>query len=365
MDSDNKHKAVTGIQLLIKTCKAAKDSISNPEPTEEDPPPLPVLHKDLLSLLSLVYGSTTKISLALKPSSPTYSACLFTLKELSERIAAISHCVNMFNTSAHGSVLVKTVKVVAIEVIESVQDLAILFFEIEGSGERSRSGDDYLVKTGAVHSIIDLARREDGLPRDNLTAVRRHWSKDTGGLEDGIKEVGEMIEDAQSDKDFDFEDGWEELGIEPSKPLTGQEMEVAKKVLIVLRLCSLLHGKVISDILSSQTSLPNTFLDDLAAISPALLSSSDELISTLDSPQDMDCVRTELMVLQRVIDDIRNQLATLNNEPNTLAAVHKDTSPDEVSVSANRSLRERWFNGCFYQIARAIQSVLDVTANGI
>ncbi|KAJ3802865.1 hypothetical protein GGU11DRAFT_444204 [Lentinula aff. detonsa] len=362
MNSDNKHKVITALELLVKTCEAAKSSISNHPKSTEDPPPLSILHKDLLSLLSLVYGSVTKLALALKPLAPTHSACLVPLKELSDRIAAISHCINMFNASIHGATLVKEVNIVAVDVVESMRTLASVYLEIEKFGERSRFGDDYLVRTGAVHSIIEMARSEDGLPNDNLTAVRRHWSKDTGGLEDGIRELGEMIEDARSEIDTS-EDGWDELGIEPSKPLAEHELKVAEKAFIVLRLCSLLHQKVISDILSTPDSLSNTFLDGLAALSPALVSSSDELISTLDSPQDMDCVKTELLVLKGVIDDIQNHLSNLNNQTDSLADLLRESSLNEVSVSTNCNSREKWFNGCFDQIAKAIQSVPEA-ANG-
>lgn len=226
--------AITAIELLVETCKAARDSLFDHPQSTEDPPPLPVLHQDLLSLLSLVYGSVTKLSLALKPSSPTYSACLVPLQDLSNYIAAISHCVSMFDASVHGTTLAKEVASVAIDVVETVQTLATVFLQIEGSSERPRTGDEYLVRTGAVHSVIDIARHaEDGLSENNLTAVRRLWFKDAGALEDGVREVVEMIEDVQSGITTESEDGWDELGLEPSQPLSEQELKVAQKVNIV------------------------------------------------------------------------------------------------------------------------------------
>ncbi|KAJ3814252.1 hypothetical protein F5876DRAFT_33301 [Lentinula aff. lateritia] len=354
--------AITAIELLVETCKAARDSISNHPQSTEDPPTLPILHRDLLSLLSLVYGSVTKLSLALKPSSPTYSACLVPLQNLSNYIAAISHCVSMFDASVHGATLSKEVASVAIDVVETVQTLTTVFLEIEGSSERSRTGDEYLVRTGAVHSIIDIARHaEDGLSENNLTAVRRLWFKDAGALEDGVREVVEMIEDVQSGITTEYEDGWDELGLEPSQPLTEQELKVAQKVLIVLRLCNILHQRVISDILSTPTLLSNSSLDDLAPLSPALLGTVDELISALDSPQDLDSVATELNMLRGVVDEIRNRLSVLNNQPVSLVTLLQKTSLNEVTVSTNRNSGDGWFNACFDQIAKAIHSAAEAS----
>ncbi|KAJ3919144.1 hypothetical protein F5877DRAFT_78367 [Lentinula edodes] len=349
--------AITAIELLVETCKAARDSIFNHPHSTEDPPPLPVLHQDLLSLLSLVYGSVTKLSLALKPSSPTYSACLVPLQDLSNYIAAISHCVSMFDASVHGATLAKEVASVAIDVVETVQTLTTVFLQIEGSSERSRTGDEYLVRTGAVHSVIDIARHaEDGLSENNLTAVRRLWFKDAGALEDGVREVVEMIEDVQSGITTESEDGWDELGLEPSQPLTEQELKVAQKVNILNP-----FQKVISDILSTPTLLSNSSLDDLAPLSPALLGTVDELICALDSPQDLDSVTTELNMLKGVIDDIRNRLSVLNNQPVSLVTLLQKTSLNEVTVSTNRNSRDGWFNACFDQITKAIHSAAEAS----
>lgn len=217
---------------MLETCISAKESISShPRSHNIEAPSLPALRSDLLALCSFVYGLVTKLSLALKPSSPTYSASLGPLKDISERIAALSHCINMFNDSIHGATLTREMVSVVIDVMTAVQALAATFLEIEESS--SRTGDDYLVRAGAVHSLIEMARSSDGLPKDNLTAVRRCWLKDAGTLEDGVREVGEMIENAQNgtnETEIDDDDGWDELGIEPSQPLTDEELKRTKKV---------------------------------------------------------------------------------------------------------------------------------------
>ncbi|KAE9396042.1 hypothetical protein BT96DRAFT_123056 [Gymnopus androsaceus JB14] len=261
----------------------------------------------------------------------------------------------MFNGSVHGATLTKESASVVIEVITSVQALATTFLEIEDSGERARSGEDWLVRTGAIHALIEMARSNDGLPKDNLAAVRRHWLKDAGALEDGVREVGEMIEDAQNETETDEDDGWDELGIEPSQPLTEEELKRTKKVLSVLRLCNLLHQKVITEILSTSSSTwANSVLDELAPLSPALLSACDELVSTLDSPQEADSVKTELDALKGVIDRIRDRLSLLYNHPDSTALLD-GVSLNQTIPTNRRNPMEKWFNTCFDQILKAIQ----------
>jgi len=239
--------------------------------------------------------------------------------------------------------------------VGAVQALTTTFLEIE-EGKRQRSGDEYLVRTGAVHSLIEMARSGNILPKDNLTAVRHVWTEDAGALADGVREVGDMIEDSQSETDIiDEEDGWDELGIEPNKPLTEEELERAKKVLIVLRLCNILHKKVVSDILSASSSLSNSDLDSIAPLSSAMLSASDELISALDSPQDFEYIMDELNALKDVIDAIRSRLNQFNSLVNLIE--NSSLNDPEVLPSTSQSSREKWFKGCFDQIAKAIQMV--------
>ncbi|KAF5391385.1 hypothetical protein D9757_001894 [Collybiopsis confluens] len=352
----DQEKARAAIQLLLQTCHSVADSMST-RPNSLEHPPLSVLQKDLLSLLSLIYGSVTKLSLALKPSSPTYSACLVPIQDLSNRMIALSHCINMFSPSEHGATLTKEMLSIATNLTSAVGALASTLLEIERSGQTS--GGDYLVRTGTVHDIIETTRSKDGLSIDNLIAVRRIWQQDIGPLEDGIREVEEMLQDAQSEANPEEDDGWDELGIGPSKPLTEEESKRAAKVLNVLRLCNVLHKKVISDVLSGPpSSLSNNFLDKLASLSPTLLSTSDELISTLDSPHDVNSITAELSAVQRIVDDIRNLLSSLKTDPdlNALTGQLAGTSlTEKAAVPTNRNPREKWLNACFDQITKAVQ----------
>jgi len=112
---------------------------------------------------------------------------------------------------------------------------------------------------------------------------------------------------------------------------------------------------VITEILSPASPLVNSVLDDLTPLSPALLSASDELVSTLDSPQDVDSITTELHALKAIVDRIRATLLLLFNQPESLTAPFSGVSLNETTPSNHRNPIEKWFNTCFDQIHIAIQ----------
>lgn len=229
--------AIVALNLVVETSNAAIESISSRKAggvtglrTDQA-----VLHKDLLSLLSLIHGSTTKLSLSLKPSSPTYNASLTPLKDLSDQISALSHCVRLFSHD-FGITLIQEVESVADDIIQSVRALCQTFLDIEANNTRTstgRAGDEYMVRTGAVHDLINKARSPGGLPADNLSAVRKILTRDHASLEDALNEIGEMASNTQASSSEDMDDmeddGWAELGLE-SKKLDAAELERAKKV---------------------------------------------------------------------------------------------------------------------------------------
>lgn len=97
------------------------------------------------------------------------------------------------------------------------------------------AGEDYLVRTGTVHDLVEKARRD--LPADNLAAVKKRWKADRGMLEDSLEEINAMIEEAaQSEQDDldgdgdDIDDEWDELGFGASKKMSETELERTKKV---------------------------------------------------------------------------------------------------------------------------------------
>ena len=94
------------------------------------------------------------------------------------------------------------------------------------------AGEDYLVRTGTVHDMVEKARRE--LPADNIAAVKKRWKADRGMLEDSLEEINAMVEDAgEGDDDVnedDLDDEWDELGFGSTKKMSDDELERTKKV---------------------------------------------------------------------------------------------------------------------------------------
>jgi cyclin-D1-binding protein 1 len=186
-----------------------------------------------MSQLSLIYASTTKLSLVLNPSSPTYSASLAPLKDLITHISGITHCVSLLHPDEHGSTLRKEAQGTVQDVIKSVRELMETFLRSSvGSGKC----DEYLIRTGEIHDLIDRAR--NGMSKNNLAAVKKVWEMDMSALEDGLREIGEMIEDVEHEEDEeDIDDGWGELGLHGSgQKMNEEEIERTKKVSIHKRL---------------------------------------------------------------------------------------------------------------------------------
>ena len=174
-----------------------------------------VVRADFLALLDLISHNSTKAALALKPGSPAYAAAVAPLTEIAARITAISHCVRLFDP-AHGRALSNEATSLARQVIEAVRSLAQTL---------ATTGDDYLVRTAAVHDLIDKARGPDGLSADNVSAVRKLWLSDQASLIDGYEELVQVVDATPTEQD----DGWDELGL-GTESLSATEIERAKKV---------------------------------------------------------------------------------------------------------------------------------------
>ncbi|KAF9264693.1 hypothetical protein L218DRAFT_925160 [Marasmius fiardii PR-910] len=333
------------LKLNIETCNAALTSISDDNRHSTDlQPSLAVIHKDFISLLSLIYASTTKLALVLNPSSPTYSAAVIPLNDLSKHISALSHCAKLFSSIEHGATVTREAVDLAKNVVEAVKVLLRTFLE------REQPTNEYLVKTGTVHDIIEVARSSNGLSKDNISAVRKKWKEDSEPLEDGARELKELIENPG---DASEDDGWEELGLEPDAPFSDQEADRALKIHLILRLTALLHKKICSHLLNK--SWTNSVLDKLPSLSRTLVSAADEVIVASHPPQDLSSLRHELKAYEGVIKDIKD-------------IVHQFFSEDAVEVfigglslvdgeQGKKNISEmKWFNGCFEQIEKAFRT---------
>ena len=212
--------------MLVETCAAAPAALkeSSTAPSSEGSstsPAVAILHKDLLSLLTLIYTATTKLTLSLRAEEPAFKAALGPLQDLIANVSAVTTCATLFDT--HGLTLASDVKQIVIEVCAALSALARTLLE---------EGEDYLVHTGMVHELVDKAKRD--LPADNRAAVKKRWATDRGMLEDSLQDVTSMLEDNDTiDEGDDFDealDELDELGLGSTKKMSDLELERTKKV---------------------------------------------------------------------------------------------------------------------------------------
>ncbi|TFK76443.1 hypothetical protein BDN72DRAFT_831016 [Pluteus cervinus] len=336
------------LKLGVVVCDQAISSLKD-RPRSQDalPPDLAVVHKDFISLLSLLYAATTKLSLALKPSSPTYNASVTPLKDITAHVNALAHCTGLFD----GATLQKEVSSTATGVIESVRDLLQTFLDIDSSNDREnntgQAGDLYLVKTGAVHHQIDRARSNGGLSQSNIDAVGKILLQNQGSLDDAVAEAKELLADHENPEDID--DGWDELGI-TSPEFTKEELEQMRKVHLILRMSSLLHGRIRTDLLSSDgvDTLDLTTLDEFPPLSQKLQVAFDEMVAMLylRVPED---AAAECRSFQELVGQLRTQCQPWYppSEP----------SPPDANGKKRKNI-EKWFTTCFDQLEKALNDLL-------
>ncbi|KAF8844967.1 hypothetical protein BDN67DRAFT_942534 [Paxillus ammoniavirescens] len=369
----DKQKAIVALTFNSQTCTAAlsaltirnEDSkLATPQTTD-----LSVILKDLDSLLALIYNLATKLSLALKPSSPTYSASFPLLQDLAKHTSGVVHCMGLLQEDLHGATLIKNVTSRVKEIIEALRALIQTFLNHAARGpqiaDSRASGEEYLVRTGTLHDLITNAKGpSSGIPKDNQTAVCQLWKSDKESLEDNFQEVDRMIKEAErGDGDGDMgdnlDDGWDELGIDDSAKMDKDELARAKNVHQILRLTTLLHKRILLDLLASPAPAPVSAFDDLLVQSNFLLTTSDELVSTLYTPQDPSSVRQETMALARVAAKLHSQVAILFSATDELekqlSALDIESSaftPAPTTQPSKKKADKKWFETCFDQIAK-------------
>ncbi|KZP11986.1 hypothetical protein FIBSPDRAFT_836920 [Athelia psychrophila] len=374
----DKQKVIVSLALISETCSTALANLSTPAEQPSPPPDLDVLQKDLISLLTLVYVATTKSALTLKPSAPSYPAALVPLKDLSTNTANLSHCARLFDGNVHGCTLSKQVIATVRDIIEAVRALVQTFLVLQShAGSRSgtgQAGEEYMVRTAGVHDLIDKAKGPNGLSRDNMGAVRKIWTQDRGALDDGFREVGEMVEDAEDegndeaneDEDVEMDDGWGELGLGKSEKMTGDELERTKKVHDLLRLTTLLHKRILLDLLVPPYALPpNPTLDALLIHSSSLLTASDDLVATLYTPQKPASVHTELIAFVDTVRSLQSGIQSAFFPLEAQMASLSVANPGDAKAAKGKDPR-KWFQTCFEQIyksATAFASTLPPPSN--
>lgn len=88
----------------------------------------------------------------------------------------------------------------------------------------------HLYLTGSLHELIDHSRGSDGLSKNNLQAVRKKWLQDRSVLEDGYRELSELLTPDGTGDDFLDEDLDGDGLLFDFAPLTAEETERVKKV---------------------------------------------------------------------------------------------------------------------------------------
>ncbi|KIK47042.1 hypothetical protein CY34DRAFT_799738 [Suillus luteus UH-Slu-Lm8-n1] len=367
----DKQKVIVALTSASETCTAALSALASRNQRDKSEPQtsdLAVILKDLDSLLSLIYNSSTKLALALKPSSPTYSASLPVIVDLTKYTAGIAHCIHLLNPDSHGATLIKEVQHEMTAILEALRAVVQTFLSLAARGPsiaRSGSaGEEYLVRTGALHDVITQARGPNGIPKDNISAIRRIWKQDRGALEDSLREVSEMIDEAEGSEGDDVDgnnvdDGWDELGLgDTGAKMDRDELARAKNVYSVLRLTALLHKRIFMDLLSSAPtpSPPSFALDALLLQSHALLAASDEVVSSLYIPQNPATIRKETLALLDIINGLQLQLriffpdtSSLEHQLSGLSIEGDDKS---TSTPSKPTADKKWFDICFDQVTK-------------
>ncbi|KAG2157101.1 hypothetical protein DEU56DRAFT_4495 [Suillus clintonianus] len=366
----DKQKVIVALTSASETCTAALSALSSRNQRDKSEPQtsdLSVILKDLDSLLSLIYNSSTKLALALKPSSPTYSASLPVIVDLTKYTSGIAHCIHILNPELHGTTLIKEVQHEVTVILEALRAIVQTFLNLAARGPsiaRSGSaGEEYLVRTGTLHDLITQARGPNGIPKDNISAICRRWKQDRGALEDGLREVSEMIDGAEGNEsddvdDDDDDDGWGELGLADSgAKMDKDELARAKNVHSVLRLTTLLHKRIFLDLLSFTPTPPppSVALDALLLQSHALLAASDELVSSLYAPQNPATIRKESLALLGIVNALQMQLriffpdtASIEQQLSALS-IEGDKS---ASTPSKPTADKKWFDLCFDQVTK-------------
>jgi hypothetical protein len=110
------------LALLSQTCSLSIAAINTK--SDAQAPPLSTLHADAISLLSVIYSNTTKLSIALNPSNPAYSAALTVLKDLTTYSSTLASNASLFFPNVHGRALTAEVQYTARSVLSALQELA-------------------------------------------------------------------------------------------------------------------------------------------------------------------------------------------------------------------------------------------------
>ena len=243
------------LTLLSRTCALSIAALDAKRDVQQELP-LSTLRADFISILSVIYSNTTKLSIALNPASPTYSAALTPLKDLTTYSSTLASNASSFLPNVHGRALTTEVHSTARGVFKALQELVHAHLSPltnpaskDDGGDAvavavpkpsSQNGNDaYLAKTAVVHELIAQAKAEKhprGLSKTNLIAVRKRWREHSEIVADAADtlEAEGSPSDGDDGDDEDFDDGWDDpdLGLAVSGKLDPEQVELTKTVRI-------------------------------------------------------------------------------------------------------------------------------------
>ncbi len=241
--SSSANQCQASLALLVQTCALSITALKANSPSQELP--LSSLRTDFISILSVIYSNTTKLSIALNPSNPVHSAALIPLKDLITHSSTLASNASSFLPNVHGRALTAEVHLTATDVLTTLQELAQVHLSLLKptskddaaiSGSSKNGSNTYLANTGIVHELITQAKADhpQGLSRTNLIAVRKHWCEHSDIVADAaaVLEIEAFPPDDDDNDDDDFDDGWDDpdLGLSVPGKQSPEQVELAKKV---------------------------------------------------------------------------------------------------------------------------------------
>ncbi|KAG9125388.1 hypothetical protein FRC07_007794 [Ceratobasidium sp. 392] len=358
MSSTTESSFKSALQQAIFSCTASLDALkasrTQPPAIPDDNPTPANVRSDFLSILSLLYARSTSLTLVLKAGSESISAAREPLTEIARDVARLAHCAGAFSVS--GPTIRAEAVWAAEEVIESIQTYLVGFTRANAAGAPT-DPKTLMLRVGTIHSIIDRAKAN--MSADNRAAVSKRWQADASHLDDAVREIKEMIEESESDateeKD-DFDDGWGEVMDGPGGKLASDEIDTAKKVMLLLRMVALLHKRIMSRLVapSTETSSSKLDLEGLLSLSTSLAAGSDDIATSLWSPQDAQQITSRAKSVQDRVHALREPLVPSGLLPANGTEQLAESGPN--SQSSNKDAE--WFKMCFDQIDKAVRNII-------
>ncbi|KAI0320110.1 hypothetical protein OF83DRAFT_1169620 [Amylostereum chailletii] len=305
----DKQKATVSLTLVEQTCSAAFTALKHPSPPS---PPLPLqsLHTDLLALLALISSDSTKITLALNPSDPSFKAALPSLRDLASRVSTLASNASSFDPSVHGRTLTSEVHTLAKDLLVAIQELSRAHLAEIASAKKTKSkgkgkGEEYMIKTATVHELVDRARGTgpDSLSPSNRAAVLKIWVEQGEIMADAISELEE--DDGSGSEVEDDDDEWEdpEFDFGGGKATSPAQKEIKKQIHTLVSRVSSVFEQIGTSLLSSPTHTPSiTLLDTLLDAASPLINAVDDFVACIyDGPESLVARRAGVITALQTI----------------------------------------------------------------